>query len=186
MREAFLQAAVELGGRQPWEVFYAAPSVTATAFLQAAAQQADTAAGRHKTPAAAHLLDLATLAHATQACNSAYLAPATSYTSGQQLTLSILADRLCRWGWHTRVDQSMPIHVMQPLQKDHYVQRVPANDKPTAASVPDVAHMCDVQTSSHKSMSRKTMINATLACRRNRARELQRSEAARHSHRAIP
>ena len=117
-REAFLQAAAELGGRQPWEVFYAAPSVTATAFLQAAAQQAD-AAGRHGTPAAASLLDLATLAHATQACDSAYLAPAKSCTSGQQLALFTLAAVpgkiskahwpicLCRWDRQSRFDQSM-------------------------------------------------------------------------------
>lgn len=47
-------------------MFYAAPCVTATAFLQAASHLAADTAQQRTTPAFSRLQDLATLAHATQ------------------------------------------------------------------------------------------------------------------------
>lgn len=57
-----LQGAADLGSREPWEVFYAAPSVTATAFLCAAAEGARTVASEQSVPAALRLADLTILA----------------------------------------------------------------------------------------------------------------------------
>lgn len=57
-----MQGAADLGSREPWEVFYAAPSVTATAFLVSAAEGARTVASEQSVPAALRLADLTTLA----------------------------------------------------------------------------------------------------------------------------
>jgi hypothetical protein len=56
------QVAAELGDRDPWEVFYAAPSVTGTAFLLAVAEGVRHVASEQSLPATQRLEDLTTLA----------------------------------------------------------------------------------------------------------------------------
>lgn len=70
-RSSTAQGAADLGDREPWEVFYAAPSVTATAFLVAAGDGARGIASEQSVPAALRLADLTTLARAVLAAMAA-------------------------------------------------------------------------------------------------------------------